>query len=108
MITAIDFRLQKVESKISKPKENDKNFARQKIVYDRKMDGIIKAREFLDWWFLEDIILNDSSLLYPHKVGNKLQLKISKQIELRQLNAANEKHKWFIEYIMDMPTFIAG
>ena len=38
MITAIDFELQRMEIKLSKPKENDKYFAKQKAVYDKKMD----------------------------------------------------------------------
>ena len=37
-------------------------------------------------------------------MGNKLRLKSSKQIELRELTMANNDDKWFIEYIIDMPT----
>ena len=37
-------------------------------------------------------------------MGNKLRLKSSKQIELRELTMANNDDKWFIEYIIDMQT----
>ena len=39
-------------------------------------------------------------------MGNKLRLKSSKQIELRELTMANDDDKWFIKYIINMPTSV--
>ena len=33
-----------------------------------------------------------------------MRLKFSKQIELRELTMANDDDKWFIKYIINMPT----
>ena len=39
-------------------------------------------------------------------MGNKLRLKSSKQIDLRELTMANDDDKWFIKYIINMPSSI--
>ena len=90
MIRAIDCELQRMEKK------------------NIEIVNVIKVRDFLDSWFVKDISQNESSLLYPHIVGNKLRLKTSKQIELRELNMANDDDKWFINYIINMPTSVSG
>ena len=52
MITNIDFELQGMKERITKPDLKDQNFAKLKEVYDRKMSNIIKVEDFLDSWFL--------------------------------------------------------